>query len=238
MRRGDEARELDLVERPGAEEALVEVAAPVGEQGQLAGALDAFDDHLQVELAGQAIIALTTIRSRRRRRCRRSARGRSSGCRAAGWSDRRGWHSRCRNRRPRSARPRPAGWPAARRSRRCRRAGAFGDFDRDPLRDRGRRRRSRRAAIAHSRPGKILRQQVDRQVQPLRAARPGRGDAQRLALDQPRQPLGEAGRGGAREQLLGRCRAVPARQRLGADDGAADRVDLRLEEDRRCARGR
>ena len=49
-----EARQLGLVERAGAEEALVEVAAPVGEQGQLRGGLDAFDDDLQLELAGQA----------------------------------------------------------------------------------------------------------------------------------------------------------------------------------------
>ena len=51
---GDEAGEPGLVERAGAEEALVEVAAPFGEQVQLGGAFDAFDDDRQLELAGEA----------------------------------------------------------------------------------------------------------------------------------------------------------------------------------------
>ena len=54
LRGGDEAGQFLLRQRAGAEEALVEVAAPVGEQRQLAGALHALDDDLEVELAGQA----------------------------------------------------------------------------------------------------------------------------------------------------------------------------------------
>ena len=65
LRRGDEPGQLLLVSAPGAKEALVEVAAPVGEQHQLGGAFDAFDDHLQVRARGQGGSSTrTTIRSR------------------------------------------------------------------------------------------------------------------------------------------------------------------------------
>src|SRR5262245_43015347 len=51
---GDEALQLGFVEWLGAEEALVEVAAPFLEQMQLGDILDALDDHLEVELLGEA----------------------------------------------------------------------------------------------------------------------------------------------------------------------------------------
>src|SRR5205085_7050070 len=53
VRRSDEARQLEFVERGGAEEALIEIAAPVGEESQLRGAFHAFDDDLEIELACQ-----------------------------------------------------------------------------------------------------------------------------------------------------------------------------------------
>ena len=54
LRRGDEARQLFLGQRAGAEEALVEVAAPFGEQRELAGAFHALDDHLEAQARGRA----------------------------------------------------------------------------------------------------------------------------------------------------------------------------------------
>ena len=51
IRRGDEPGQLFLRQGTGAEEALVKVAAPFGEQCELAGRLDAFHDDLQVEFA-------------------------------------------------------------------------------------------------------------------------------------------------------------------------------------------
>ena len=53
LRSRDEARQLFMRQRAGTEEALVKVAAPVGEQRELAGALHALDDHLKPELASK-----------------------------------------------------------------------------------------------------------------------------------------------------------------------------------------
>src|SRR5262249_14467761 len=53
FRDSDEAREFLLVESAGAEEALVEVATPLSEQHELAGALDAFDDDREPQFAGK-----------------------------------------------------------------------------------------------------------------------------------------------------------------------------------------
>ena len=85
--------------------------------------------------------------------------------------------------------------------------------------------------ILIARPRQVLRQQVDRDIQVLERAFPDRGLAQRLALHQPRQALGQAACLGPREQFLRRSRAIPARKRLGADDLAGRRLDLGLEQD-------
>ena len=54
LRGGDEARQLFMVKRAGTEKALIKVAAPFGEQYELRRAFHALDNHLEVELAGEA----------------------------------------------------------------------------------------------------------------------------------------------------------------------------------------
>src|SRR3954463_10650409 len=77
---------------------------------------------------------------------------------------------------------------------------------------------------------KVLRQEVDRDLEVLERTFPHGGAAQRLALDQARQALVKPGRGGALEQGFAGRRQRRARERLGADDAARPRLDQRLVE--------
>ena len=70
---------------------------------------------------------------------------------------------------------------------------AFGDLGRDPGRIHAGGRNLVEQPVVETVARQVLGQEVDRQLEILERAFPRRGAAQRLALDQPRQPLVEPG---------------------------------------------
>src|SRR5689334_1525566 len=224
-----ETPEFVFGQGPRAEEPLIKITAPVGEQGQLGGALYALDDDLELEFSSetdhrfhdnpvslaphdigdQAAIDLDHVERQG---------GQVGEARIAGPEivDRNGD--------PRFAQPgKPgsnlllvdeqralgdlrgyAGWVDTR----------IGDLFEQPV------------VVTFT--ANILGQQVDRQLESLERTFPYRRGSKRLALDEPRQSLGKAGGGCPGKQARRRRFNRRSDKRLGAGHSSAEGFDLRL----------